>query len=235
MSNASGIAKRKSTAVLVHAAWLDGSSWSKVATDLERRGYEVVAAQLPLTSFADDVATLCRLLRRQPGPVVLAGHSYGGAVITAAGVGDDNVRALVYIAAIAPDEGESVGEVFSRGVPHPNVPALQPDSDGFLWLGLEAFRDAVAPNASMEEIACMVAAQKPINVKCLGQPMGEPAWKGKPSWFLIAENDRMVSPETQRFTAQRMKSTVVSLPVDHTPLLSRPQAVADLIAAAADS
>jgi pimeloyl-ACP methyl ester carboxylesterase len=220
--------------VLVHAAWFDGSSWNKVMVDLERRGCRVVAAQIPLTSFADDVDTMRRLLRRETGPVVLVGHSYGGAVITAAGAGNSKVKALAYIAAIVPDEGETVGQVFGRTAPHPKAPALQPDSDGFLWLDVEAFHNAVAPDASKEETALMAASQKPISVNCLGEPMTKPAWKEKPSWFLIAENDRMVSPETQRFTAQRMKSNIVSLPVDHTPLASRPQAVADVIEQALD-
>ncbi|HKC13314.1 MAG TPA: alpha/beta fold hydrolase, partial [Vicinamibacteria bacterium] len=155
--------------------------------------------------------------------------------ITAGATGDPNVKALVYVAAIVPDEGETVGQVFGRLAPHPKAPKLQPDADGFLWLRADAFLDAVAPDAPLEERALMFATQKPIAVKCLGEPMTAPAWKQKPSWFLIAENDRMVSPETQRFTAERMNADVVSLPVDHTPLASRPGAVADLIEQAAGS
>jgi pimeloyl-ACP methyl ester carboxylesterase len=218
------------TAVLVHAAWADGSSWSKVTAQLQHRGFQVVAAQIPLTSLSDDVEALRRVLRTQDGPVVLAGHSYGGAVITAAGSGDAKVKALVYVAAIVPDEGETVGQVFGREPPHPKAP-----QDGFFWLKVDAFRDAVAPDASREETALMAANQKPIAVKCLGEPMTKPAWKEKPSWFLIAEDDRMVSPETQRFTAKRINAKVVSLPVDHTPLASRAGAVADLIEKAARS
>jgi len=223
------------TAVLVHAAWADGSSWNKVTAQLQQRGFQVVAAQIPLTSLSDDVEALRRVLRAQDGPVVLAGHSYGGAVITAAGTGDAKVKALVYVAAIVPDEGETVGQVFGREPPHPKAPQLQPDQDGFFWLKVDAFRDAVAPDASREETALMAANQKPIAVKCLGEPMTKPAWKEKPSWFLIAENDRMVSPETQRFTAERINAKVVSLPVDHAPLASRASAVADLIDRAARS
>ena len=165
----------------------------------------------------------------------MAGHSYGGAVVTAAAAGDKNVKALVYIAAIVPDEGETVGQVFGRTPPHPKAPALQPDKDGFLWLDVNSFRSAVAPEASAEETALMAATQKPFAVKCMDEPVARAAWKEKPSWFLIAENDRMVAPETQRFTAQRMKSTVVSLPVDHMPLASKPHAVADIIEQAARS
>jgi len=221
------------TAVLVHAAWADGSSWNKVTERLQEKGLNVVAAQISLTSFRDDVAALRKVLQREKGPIVLAGHSYGGAVITAAASGNPNVKVLVYIAAVVPDEGETVGDVFHRASPHPSAPTLQPDADGFLWLTLDAFRSAVAPDASTSETALMAATQKPIALKCLGEPMTKPAWKEKPSWFLIAEKDRMVSPETQQFTASRMKSKVVSLPVDHTPLASKPDAVADLITAAA--
>ena len=227
--------KSVETVVLVHAAWADGSSWNKVTEELQRKGLNVVAAQIPLTSFTDDVASLRKVLLRQDGPLVLAGHSYGGAVISAAAAGNPNVKALVYIAAVVPDEGETVGDVFHRVAPHPSAPKLQPDADGFLWLNVEAFRSAVAPDASLSETALMTATQKPISLSCLGQPMGKPAWKEKPSWFLIAEKDRMVSPETQRFTAARMKSKVVALPVDHTPLASRPDAVAELINEAANN
>jgi pimeloyl-ACP methyl ester carboxylesterase len=222
-------AKAAETVVLVHAAWADGSSWNRVTEELQRKGVNVVAAQIPLTSFTDDVASLRKVLLRQEGPLVLAGHSYGGAVITAAAAGNPKVKALVYIAAVVPDEGETVGDMFHRAAPHPSAPKLQPDADGFLWLNVEAFRTAVAPDASLSETALMAATQKPISITCLGEPMGKAAWKEKPSWFLIAEKDRMVSPETQRFTAGRMNSKIISLPVDHTPLASNPAAVAELI------
>ena len=138
------------TVVLVHGAWADGSSWNKVIRELDRFGLRARSAQIPLTSLADDVAALKRLLRQVPGPVVLAGHCYGGAVITAAGAGHHGVMALAYIAAIVPDEGETVGQVFGRATPHPKAPALKPDTDGFFWLDLDAFRDAVAPDAAPE-------------------------------------------------------------------------------------
>ena len=223
------------TAVLVHAAWADGSSWTKVTTRLEAEGFRVVSAQIPLTSFSDDVAVLKRVLRRQSGRVVLVGHSYGGAVITAAAADDLNVHALVYVAAIVPDEGETVGEVFGREAAHAKAPVLQPDEDGFFWLTVDAFRNAVAPDATEEETSLLAANQKPIAAKCLGDRVGRAAWKEKPSWFLIAENDRMVSPKTQRFLAERMHSTIVSLPVDHFPVLSAPEAVSKLIRDAATS
>jgi pimeloyl-ACP methyl ester carboxylesterase len=223
------------TAVLVHAAWADGSSWNKVTTELQRQGFHVVAAQIPLTSLNDDAAVLRRVLRNQKGPVVLVGHSYGGAVITAAGADGPNVKALVYVAAVVPDQGETVGEIFHRVAPHSKAPQLEPDQDGFLWLDVDAFRNAVAPDASAEETALMAANQKPIALKCLGEPMTKPAWRDKPSWFLIAEKDRMVSPDTQRFTATRIGANVKSLPVDHTPLASAPHAVSTLIVEAAVS
>ena len=217
------------TVVLVHAAWADGSSWHKVAALLTQKGHAVVAAQIPLTSLTDDVEALRRLIRRQAGGVVLVGHSYGGAVITAAGAGEPRVKALVYIAAIAPDAGETVGELFTRRAPHPKAPPLQPDGDGYLWMTPQGFGEAVAPDASSAETSWMAAAQKPIAVKCLGEALTGAAWRERPSWFLIAENDRMVSPDTQRFAAERMKSAIVSLPVDHTPLASNPEAVSNLI------
>ncbi len=145
------------------------------------------------------------------------------------------MKALVYVAAIVPDEGETVGEIFGRVAPHPKAPRLQPDCDGLLWVTADAFRNAIAPDASTEETILMAATQKPIALKCLGEPMTQPAWKEKPSWFLIAENDRMVSPETQRYTAERMKCKVVSLPVDHSPMASHPGAVIGLISDAATS
>lgn len=225
--------QKRVTAVLVHAAWADGSSWNKVTAGLQSRGFQVVAAQIPLTSLSEDVAVLRRVLRGQNGPVVLAGHSYGGAVITASAAGDPKVKALVYVAAMAPEEGETVSELFYRATPHPSAPQLQPDRDGFLWLEADAFRHAIAPDAPAQERALMAATQKPIAAKCLGEVMTKPAWKEKPSWFLVAEKDRMISPETQRFMAERIKAEVVSLSADHTPLASHPGAVAKLIEEAA--
>ena len=226
---------RNPLAVLVHGAWADGSNWKKVIETLHRKDFDVLSAQIPLTSLADDVAAVRRALAVHKRPLILVGHSYGGAVITAAGAGNADVKALVYIAAIVPDEGETVGEVFQRVAPHPQAPQLKPDANGFLWVDVEAFRQAIAPDAAVGETALLAATQKPIAVQCLGEPMSKPAWREKPTWFLIAESDRMVSPDTQRMTAERMASKVVSLPVDHTPLLSAPDAVSDLIVNAAQA
>ena len=221
------------TIILVHGAWADGSSWHEVATLLMRMDYRVVAAQLPLSSFRDDVEALRQWIRRQSDPVVLVGHSYGGAVITAAAAGEPNVKSLVYVAAIVPDTGETVGQVFTRMPPHAMAPTLQPDSNGYIWMSEEGFRAAVAPNVSSEDATWMTATQKPISVKCLSEPVEHAGWRELPSWFLIAEEDRMVSPDTQRFTASRMRSVVVSRAVDHHPLASDPRAVSDLIDQAA--
>jgi pimeloyl-ACP methyl ester carboxylesterase len=222
------------TAVLVHAAWADGSSWNSVTTSLQKLGMPVLSAQIPLTSLSDDVAALNRLLRQADGPVLLVGHSYAGAVITAAGT-NSQVKALVYVAAIAPDEGETVGELFQRAEPQPNTrPQLAPDENGFLWVPAGGFASAVAQDASREETSLMQINQHPIAVKCLGEPMTAPAWKQKPSWFLVAERDRMISPTMQHFMAERMKARIHSHDVDHTPLSSSPDSVVRVIVEAAD-
>ena len=224
------------TVVLVHAAWADASSWNKVTSDLKRRGFRIHAAQIPLTSLTDDVAALKRLLKRVDGPVLLVGHSYAGAVITAAATGNSQVKALIYVAAIVPDEAESVGALFHDAEPDGGVrPTIAPDADGFLWLPEGAVADAVAPDASPEEKILMEVAQHPIAVKCLGEPMTVPAWKEKPSWFLIAEKDRMIAPVRQRLMAERIGARIHSYDVDHTPLLSAPEIVVRVIGEAADA
>jgi pimeloyl-ACP methyl ester carboxylesterase len=226
---------RNLTTELVHAAWADASSWNKVIFPLQKLGLCVRSAQIPLTSLTDDLAALKRLLQQVEGPVLLTGHSYAGAVITAAATDNPRIRALVYIAAIAPDGGETVGTLFHRASPHASAPQLSPDPDGFLWLAPDAFSNAVAPDATPEEAALMGATQKPIALKCLREPLGAPAWKQKPSWFLIAEKDRMISPVTQRFMAERIHARIYSLDVDHTPLVSAPGAVVRIIVDAADA
>ena len=224
------------TAVLVHAAWADASSWNKVTPALRKQGLQVRSAQIPLTSLTDDVAALKRLLVKVERPVLLVGHSYAGAVITAAATNDPNVKALIYIAAIVPDENESVGTLFQRAEPQPSTrPQIAPDPDGFLWLPEGAFAQAVAPDASAEETALMDINQHPIALRCLAEPVTEPAWKQKPSWFLLAMKDRMISPGTQRFMAERIGARVHSFDVDHTPLASAPEAVARIIFEAADA
>lgn len=217
--------------VLVHGAWADGSSWSKVIGPLKAAGMTVVAAPLPLTSLADDVAALGRALERLDGPVVLAGHAYAGAVI--AETRDPKVASLVYIAGLAPEEGETVADVFYRSRPHPKAPETKPDSYGLVWLPEEAFADAFAPNASPAEQAILAAVQRPLSVACISVPVSRPAWKAGPSWVLIAEQDRMINPETQRFQADRMGAHTRTRPVDHTPMVTAPADVVDIILDAA--
>jgi pimeloyl-ACP methyl ester carboxylesterase len=222
------------TVVLVHAAWADASSWNKVISPLQRKGMPVVAVQIPLTSLFDDGTSVRRALKRVNGPIVLVGHSYGGAVITAAGSGNPNVKALVYIAAMAPDEGETVGQLLHRAAASPSAPALVPDEDGFLWMSAKGFADAVAHESSLDDALLMAATQKPIAIKCVEEQMTKPAWKEKPSWFLVAERDRIIAPETQRFMAHRAGGHVRVMELDHTPLASSPDQVVVIITEAVD-
>jgi len=222
---------QKPTIVVVHGAWADGSSWEPVIRRLQKQGYAVIAAPIPLTSLGDDAAALRRTIARTEGPVIFAGHAYAGAVIGTAN--DERVKALVYIAALAPDEGETVAQVFYRDEPHAEAPQLAPDAEGFLWMPDAGFDRAFAQNATAEQIALCKAVQRPIAVRSIQEPAPAPAWKSKPSWFLIAEEDRMINPKTQRFMAERMKATLRSCDVDHTPLLTAPDRVVDVIAEAA--
>lgn len=221
------MAKSDVTVILAHGAWADGSSWARVITALDAGGIKAQAAPLPLTSLADDVAALNCSLDRADGPIVLAGHAYAGAVIALAR--PEHVNALVYVAALAPDEGEKVADVFYRLPPHPQAPKLAPDSNGLIWLPEDAFAAAFAQNAVAEDRAVLAAVQRPISVNCVTVPTGRPLWKDIPSWFLIAEQDRMIVPETQRFMAERMRANIRALAVDHTPSVTAPRAVADII------
>jgi len=213
--------------VLVPGAWAEGSSWAKVIRPLAADGINVVAAPLPLTSYRDDVAALDRTLARVTGPVVLAGHAYAGAVIGA--VRTEQVRALVYVAALAPDEGETVIDVFTRAEPHPQAPKLAPDDQGLIYLSSAAFAAAFAQHASLEEQRVLAAVQRPISAACITAPVGRPLWKDRPAWFLVAEEDRMIAPATQHFMAARMKARVRSHRIDHTPIVSAHDVVVDVI------
>jgi pimeloyl-ACP methyl ester carboxylesterase len=213
--------------VLVHGAWADGTSWAKVIDPLKAEGIRVAAASLPLTSLADDTAALERAIERIGGPVVLVGHAYAGAVLGS--VRSEKVAALVYIAALAPDEGEKVADVFYRATPDPRAPKLAPDSHGLIWLPEEAFATAFAQDASTPELARLAAVQRPISISAITVPVGRPLWKDRPSFYLVAEHDRMVVAETQRFLAERMRARVRSLPVDHSPMVTAPEAVVGLI------
>jgi pimeloyl-ACP methyl ester carboxylesterase len=213
--------------VLVHGAWADGSSWAKVISPLVADGIKVAAAPLPLTSFRDDVAALDRTIERVPGPVVLVGHAYAGAVIAATRA--EKVKALVYVAALAPDEGETVADVFYRTEPHPQAPKLAPDEHGLIYLPEAAFTAAFAQNAPTAELAVLAAVQRPISPACITVPMERPLWKDRPTWFLVAEQDRMIVHENQRFMAERMKARMRSHSVDHAPLVTAPSVVLDII------
>lgn len=213
--------------VLVHGGWADGSSWVKVIRSLAADGVRVLAAPLPLTSFQDDVMALDRTLERVPGPVVLAGHAYAGAVIAA--TRSDKVKALVYVAALAPDEGETVADMFYRSEPHPQAPKLAPDDHGLIYLPDAAFAAAFAQNARAEELAVLAAVQRPMSPACITIPMPRPLWRDRPAWFLVAEQDRMIVKDNQRFMAERMRAQVRSHAVDHTPIVTAPAVVLDVL------
>jgi pimeloyl-ACP methyl ester carboxylesterase len=213
--------------VLVHGAWADGSSWAKVIVPLAAEGTKVVAAPLPLTSFQDDVAALDRTLERVAAPIVLVGHAYAGAVIAA--TRDERVRGLVYVSALAPDEGETVADVFYRTTPHPQAPKLAPDEHGLIYFPDSAFAAAFAQHAVPAELAVLTAVQRPISPACISVAVARPLWKDRPTWYLVAEQDRMIVEGNQRFMAQRMKARVRSHPVDHTALVTAPSVVVDII------
>lgn len=223
--------RENSAIVLVHAAWADGSCWSNIVLPLERRGLKVICAPIPLTSLTDDATALSQALERTSGPVVLVGHAYSGAVIAA--VREDRVKSLVYVTALAPDEGETVAKVFYRDTASPEQPKMVPDSHGFVWMPDDAFRRALVQNASPDQARIAAAVQRPLSVHCIQEPAPAPLWKSKPSWYLVAEDDRMINPKTQRFMANRMHATVRPHPVDHTPMYSTPTAVVDVILEAA--
>lgn len=213
--------------VLAHGAWADGSSWHKVIDALQAKGVPAIAAPLPLTSLPDDVAALDRASERVEGQLVLVGHAYAGAVIGS--TRNPRVRSLIYVAALAPAEGETVADVFYRAAPHPQAAKLAPDSHGLIWLPSDAFASAFAQNATREEHVWLSAVQRPISPACTGLAVERPRWKDCPSYFLIAEQDRMIAQETQRFMADRMRARLRSYPVDHAPIVSEPAVVVDLI------
>src|ERR1700743_2017160 len=183
------------TVVVVHGAWADGSSWQLVIPQLEKRGFKVIAAPIPLTSLSDDAAALKRTIARTDGPVIVAVHAYAGGLIATAD--EERVRALVYVAALAPDEGETVAKVFYRDEAHPNAPKLALDADDFIWMPDSGFEHAFAQNASPEQIALCKAVQRPIAVQSIQEAVVNPVWKKKPVWYLLAGEDRLTNPKTQ--------------------------------------
>ncbi len=219
--------------VLVHGAWADGSSWSKVIPLLEAKGLHVVAVQNPLTSLADDVAATKRAIALQGGPVILVGHSYGGAVITEAG-NDPKVVGLVYVAAFAPGDGESVGSISKPYPPTPLGGELRPDAQGFLSVTPKGIAEDFAQDLSDKEKQILTATQGPTNAAAFGATITTAAWKTKPSWFVIAGNDRAIPPELEKAEAAMMKATAITVASSHVAMLSHPKEVAELIEQAAD-
>jgi pimeloyl-ACP methyl ester carboxylesterase len=227
--------RRVENIVLVHGAWADGSSWEGVYQYLTRRGFHVSIVQNPLTSLADDVAATERVLARQDGPAILVGHSYGGAVITAAGA-NPKVVGLVYIAAFAPDAGESLLNILQTMSP-PNTPPLPitPSADGYLFFNPDQFHAQFAADLSRARADFLAAGQVPFAAAAFATPMGAPAWKSKPSWYMVATEDHAIPPDVQRRMSARMGATVVERRGSHLVYVSRPRDVADLVEQAARS
>ena len=217
--------------VLVHGGFVDGSGWEGVYKTLRKDGYTVAIVQNPTISLADDVAATKRIIARQDGPVILVGHSYGGVVITEAG-NDPKVAGLVYIAAFAPDKGESVDSLIKDPAPGAPVPPILPPQDGYLFLDRTKFHGSFAADVNADTAAFMADAQVPWGVEALGGAISVPAWKGKPSWYLVATVDRMIPPDAQRAMSKRAGSTVVEVRGSHSIYVSQPGAVAALIATA---
>ena len=218
--------------VLVHGAWADGSSWAKLIPLLQAKGLHVVCVQNPLTSFADDVAATKRIIDAQDGPVLLVGHSYGGAVITEAG-SNPKVVGLVYVAAFAPDQGESAASMAKPYGATPGVGELRPIEDGFLVLTQKGIQEDFAPDLTSEEQMTMFATEGPTQGAALGGTISIAAWRSKPTWFVIASNDRMITPQQEKDSAEKMNAKTLTLPTSHVPMLSRPKEVAAFISDAA--
>ena len=218
--------------LLVHGGFVDGSGWQGVYDLLKKDGYHVSIVQNPTTSLIDDVAVTKRMLAAQDGPSILVGHSYGGVVITEAGT-DPKVAGLVYIAAFAPDKGESVASLIKNPPPGAAVPPILPPQDGFLFLDRGRFAASFAADVAPEQAAFMADSQVPWGVEALNGAVSAPAWKIKPSWYLVATDDRMIPPDAQRAMSKRAGATVVEVKGSHAVYVSRPQAVASLIVQAA--
>jgi pimeloyl-ACP methyl ester carboxylesterase len=221
--------------VLVHGAWADGSSWSSVIERLQAGGYRVTAPQFPLTSLADDVARLRQVLHIQDGPTVVAGHSYGGQIITALGTDAPNVAGLVYIAAFGLDQGESLGALLSQGPPTPALAHLFTDKRGFGWLAEDDFVNHFAADVDPVRARVMYAVQQALASSAFTDVMGVPAWKSQPSWYLVAGNDEAILPAAERQFASRMGATTVEIPSSHVAMVSHPDEVAQLIESAAQA
>jgi pimeloyl-ACP methyl ester carboxylesterase len=223
---------KASNVILVHGAWADGSSWSKAIPLLLARGLRVTAVQLPLTSLKDDVATVKRALALEDGPTVLVGHSYGGVVITEAG-NDPKVSALVYIAAFAPDAGQSVGSLGASVEPAPMAAEVRPDAQGFLKLTEAGVKNDFAQDLGPTEKDVLFAAQAPTAGAAFGESVSAAAWKTKPSWYLVAKQDRAIPPSLERAMAKTIKAKMIEVDTSHVAMLARPHEAANLILEAA--
>jgi pimeloyl-ACP methyl ester carboxylesterase len=221
--------------VLVHGAWADGSCWAAVTQSLQTEGYHVRAPQFPLTSLADDVARLRQVLRLQSGPTVVVGHSYGGQIITALGPDAPDVAALVYIAAFALDQGESLGALLSQGPVTPALEHMVTDDLGFGWLSEDDFVHHFAADVEASAARAMWAAQQPLTTSAFGDVMGVPAWKSRPSWYLVATNDEAIPPDAERQFAARMGATTVEVAASHVAMVCHPAEVTDLVKTAAEA
>ncbi len=215
--------------VLVHGAWADGSSWSAVVERLQADGYTVTAPQFPLNSLADNVARLREVLARQHGPTLVAGHSYGGQIVTALGTDAPNVVGLVYIAGFGLDEGESIGALLAQGPPTPAIAHLDVDKQGFAWLPEEDYVGHFAADVDPVKARVMFAVQQPLSWSALDDVMGMPAWKALPSWFLVADGDQTIPPDAERLFAKRMGATTVEVSSNHVAMVSHPNDVLKLI------
>ncbi len=215
--------------VLVHGAWGDASHWRHVIPPLHAKGYRIAAVQNPLTSLADDVERTRKLAESLEGPTLLVGHSYGGAVISGAGHAA-NVVGLVYVAAFAPDEGDSLGSIFARREPPSGAASIRPDKDGFLWLAQDTFRESFGQDLSETEALVMAVAQKPIAGRCFEDKAGAPAWKTKPSWYQVSRHDHMIPPETEQWMAEHIKAKkIITLDASHASLASHAKEIVALI------
>jgi pimeloyl-ACP methyl ester carboxylesterase len=217
--------------VLVHGAFADGSGWRGVYDELTSRGYRVTIVQNPLTSFADDVAATRRILARQNGPSILVGHSYGGSVISEAGT-DAKVAGLVYVSALAPDAGESTGDQFAE-IPAPPEFVIEPGPDGFGFVNMERFKVGFAGDTTDADAAFLRDSQVPINMAIFSTPLTQAAWRTKPSWAVVATQDRAIEPRLLRQQAERIGARITEVEASHVPFLTQPRAVADVIDAAA--
>jgi pimeloyl-ACP methyl ester carboxylesterase len=220
---------------LVHGAWADGSCWAAVIRRLQAAGHEVVAPQLPHTSLADNVAKLRHVLSLKAEPTLVVGHSYGCQVMTALGPDEPNVVGLVYVAGFGLDEGESLGALLGQGPPTPAIASFVIDDQGFAWLPEDAFLRHFAPDVDPVEARVMCAVQQPLAASTLDDVMGAPAWKGRPTWFAVAQHDEVIPPDAERLFAQRMGATTIEVDSSHVVMISHPDEVTALIQSAIDA